>query len=149
MRHSFTKTIEIELAKMFNENSEQIYENSQLLQFLNKKMRSAHKGSKARGSFGTIYALYTLVEDYINKGYLNRSDYSKYKGARFTDLLKRAKELPFGAKLQNHSFNQRVNEEFKATFSLKEIMPILRNPTTKRYWINENLLKIKANNQIL
>jgi hypothetical protein len=147
MKHEFTKTIEEELVKLFGSNAEQIYNNSELLQFLNKKTKSANKGSKARGSFGTIYAIYTLTEDYVNKGYQEKANYKKYEGARFTDLLSRAKKLPFGAKLQNHSFNQRANEEFKANFPLISKIPILRNPETKRYWINENLLKIKANNQ--
>ena len=145
MKHSFTSKILEVLTIHFKEDAEQIYENSELLQFLNKKTKSAHKGSKARGSFGTIYAIYTLVEDYINRGYIEKGNYRKYEGARFTDLLTRAKELPFGAKLQNHSFNQRVNEEFKATFPLISKIPILRNPETKRYWINENLLQVKAN----
>jgi hypothetical protein len=62
------------------------------------------------------YALYVVVEDYIKKGFFEgkaKLSYSKYEGARFIDLFRRQRELPFGAKLQNHALNSRLNEEFK------------------------------------
>ncbi len=69
--------------------------------------------------------------------------YSNYKGAEFVKLFSRQRELPFGEKLQNHALNNRMNSEFQKYFPNSEFVPILRNLETNRYWINENLLKIK------
>lgn len=121
--------------------AEDIYEKSPLLQYLNIKTKSAVRGSKARGSFANLYAIYVLVEDYVNHGFDKEGDYSSYEGARFSNLLKRQRELPFGSKLQNHALNHRMNQEFRKHFSQVEYIPILRDVETSRYWINENLLR--------
>ncbi|MDR2172446.1 MAG: hypothetical protein LBP59_20075 [Planctomycetaceae bacterium] len=113
-----------------------------LIKYVNEKTHSANKGSKARGSFASLYAIYVIVEDYIAKGYDKKGDYSEYEGAPFNKLFDRQRELPFGGKLQNHALNNRMNAEFKKYFPNSEYIPILRNLETKRYWINENLLKI-------
>jgi hypothetical protein len=112
---------------------------------LNVKTRSANRGSKSRGSFANHYALYVLVEDYINKGYCDSKAgaYGKYEGARFTDLFKRQRELPFGAKLQNHALNSRLNDEFSKYFPTLESRPILRDQAEQRYWVSEKLLKVE------
>jgi hypothetical protein len=145
MRHSFTKTIESILAKYFKRNSEQIFDNSELIKYLNEKTKSANKGSKARGSFGNIYAIYVLVEDYLKNNFQKSGKHSDYEGANFSELFKRQRELPFGAKLQNHALNHRMNQEFKKFFPTCDYIPIIRVVDTNRYWINENLLKVKAN----
>lgn len=101
MRHPFTDTILDILRGHFGEVAEDLLDKSPLLQYLNIKTRSANRGSKARGAFANHYALYVLVEDYIAKGYLGakQGQYQKYEGARFTDIFRRQRELPFGAKL--------------------------------------------------
>lgn len=147
MQHSFTDEILTILKNHFGDNANQIFDSSPLIQYLNKKTVSANKGSKARSSWGNIYTIYTLVEDYLNKGYFDEGDYSKDDGARFTDLKKRANELRFGDRLQNHSFNHRVNTEFTKNFPLLDIVPVVRNMETTRYFIHEGLLKINANNE--
>ena len=130
------------LAVEFRTQAGTIYEASPLLQYLNIKTRSAMRGSKARGSFANLYAVYVLVEDYLKHGFDRRNDYRDFAGAKFTDLFRRQRELPFGSKLQNHALNSRMNEEFKKYFPRVEYVPILRDPQTNRYWINENLLKV-------
>ena len=118
-----------------------LFSNSTLLQYLEKKTKSVDRGSKARGSFANIYAIYVLVEDYINKGYLHSKNYSSYQGMTFTDALTRTRELPFGEKLQNHALNDRCNDEFRKFFNaVTSEVPIIRNLDTRRYWINEKLL---------
>lgn len=144
MRHSFTDNILQILEQHFDTLSEQVFENSELLQYINLKTKSAHKGSKARGSFGNLYAIYVLVEDYISHNFHNKGDYTKYIGARFSDLFKRQRELPFGAKLQNHSLNQRMNQEFRKYFPTCEFIPIIRVVDTQRYWINIELIKVRV-----
>ncbi len=142
MEHEFTDQIQQVLASAFGEVWDDIYEKSPLLQYLNIKTKSATRGAKARGSFANIYAVYVLVEDYLKNGFDKRKDYPNYAGARFSDLFRRQRELPFGSKLQNHALNSRMNEEFKKYFPQVEYVPILRDSQTNRYWINENLLKI-------
>ena len=144
-QHAFTgKILEI-LQSHFGEYSQDIFTNSQLVGYLNFKTKSANKGSKARGAFANHYALYVVIEDYINKGFFDgkaKFPYSKYEGARFTDLFKRQRELPFGSKLQNHALNGRCNDEFRKYFPTLDKNPIVRDAATQRYWIQEDLLLV-------
>lgn len=142
MEHLFTTTIKSVLQRHFENDADEIFEKSQLIQYLNEKTRSANKGSKARSSFNSLYSIYTLVKDYLDNGYDKSGDYSLYEGARFTKLLKQARNLPYGSKIQNHSFNNRTNDEFRK-FD-KTLLPILRDTQTKRYWINVNLLIVNV-----
>ncbi len=147
LEHEFTNVIREILKQLFGGSSEEIFEKSHLIQYLNKKTRAASRGSKARASFANHYAIYVLVEDYINKGFLEKNrDYSEYEGAKYTDLFTRMRELPFGSKLQNHALNNRMNDEFRKFFPDVQYQPIIRDLKTKRYWINENLLNIRLHN---
>ena len=141
-RHDFTDEILSILSNEFPGLSEVIFDASELIQYLNIKTRSASRGSTARGSFANHYAIYVLVEDYINRGFDENNEYGAYEGARFSDLLKRQRELPFGSKLQNHALNHRLNQEFRRYFRTSDYVPILRDAETHRYWINENLINI-------
>jgi len=143
MENIFTVNIKSILQSQFGKNANDIFEKSQLIQYINEKTRSANKGAKARSSFANLYAIYVLVEDYINKGFLKKSDYSKYEGASFVKLFERQRQLPFGNKLQNHALNNRMNSEFQKYFPSSEFIPILRNHETNHYWVNENLLIVK------
>jgi len=143
MEHEFTKKIKDILKTNFGEISDRVFSESQIIQYLNIKTKSASKGSKSRGSFANLYAIYVLVEDYILKDFYKTDKYAEYEGAIFKNLLKRQRELPFGQKLQNHALNHRMNEEFKKYFPTCDYIPILRSSETNRYWINENLLKFK------
>src|SRR3972149_4169067 len=148
MENQFTDTIKEILHNHFGDTAPEILEKSQLLQYIELKTRSANKGAKARGSFANLYAIYVVVEDYMAKGFDKKSGYAKYEGAEFVKLFKRQRELPFGAKLQNHALNNRMNSEFQKFFPSSEFIPILRNLETNRYWINENLLKVKVGKTI-
>ncbi len=144
MQHTFTANIKSVLQKHFGKNADEVFEKSELIQYINLKTRSANKGSKARSSFANLYAIYVIVEDYVAKGFDKAGKYAKYGGAVFSHLFKRQRELPFGGSLQNHAFNNRMNSEFQKYFPNTEFIPILRNLETNRYWINENLLKVKV-----
>ncbi len=143
MEHTFTSSIKFILEKEFQETANEIFEKSLLLQYINEKTRSANRGSKSRSSFANLYAIYVIIEDYISNGFQEKDDYSDYEGALFNNLFARQRELPFGNKLQNHALNNRMNAEFQKYFPNAEYIPIIRNLTTNRYWINENLLKIQ------
>ena len=136
MEHEFTKKIKEILRKNFGKHSGKIFSESHIIQYLNIKTKSASKGSKSRGSFANLYAIYVLVEDYISKDFHKNNKnnrYTNYEGAVFTDLFKRQRELPFGQKLQNHALNHRMNEEFKKCFPTCDYIPILRDLKTNRY----------------
>jgi len=143
--HAFTSNIIEVLKQHFGDYAEDIFQNSALLGYLNNKTKAANRGSKARGAFANHYALYVVIEDYIQKGFYDgkgKTPYSKYEGARFSDLFKRQRELPFGAKLQNHALNARLNDEFKKFYPTVGIPPIIRDVASQRYWFQEDLLNI-------
>lgn len=145
--HAFTETIIEILKQHFGDDAIVVFENSSLLGYLNHKTKSANHGSKSRGAFANHYALYVVIEDYIQKGFLDNSaniSYQKYEGAKFSDLFRRQRELPFGAKLQNHALNSRLNDEFKKFYPSIDKQPIIRDVEKQRYWIQEDLLQIKV-----
>lgn len=142
VEHDFTHTIRQILTEHFGVFGSELFRSSYLIQYLNLKTRSANRGSKSRGSFANLYALYVLIEDYFSRDYHIAGTYVEYEGALFTYLLRRQREFPFGSKLQNHALNHRMNEEFKKFFPTSQSIPIIRDVKTNRYWINENLLVI-------
>jgi hypothetical protein len=145
METTFESYIKKYLSDKYGDNSEDIYDKSYLLQYLVYKTKSANKGAKARGSFANLYAIYVIIEDYLNNGFDKNKKYRNYSGAQFSKLLQRQRELPFGEKLQNHALNSRMNEEFFKFFPTQSGMPpIMRNLETQRYWVNENYLIIKS-----
>lgn len=88
--------------------------NNLLVQYLLRKTRAADRGSKARRSLGNLYALYVLAEDYLAGN-----------TSRFTDLLARMRALPYGAKLQNHPLDNRLNDEFSRQLGVSgELLPV-------------------------
>lgn len=143
--HDFTNIIVSQIKENLGIDGEEMLQVSPLLEYINIKTKSANRGSKSRGSFANLYAIYVLVEDYIRIVFDNNLDYKKYEGAIFSDLFTRQRELPFGEKLQNHALNHRLNEEFHKYFPTVEDTVIIRDIPTSRYWINTNLLKVKIN----
>jgi hypothetical protein len=144
IEHNFTPKILEIISSELEVDGKRLLEASPILEYLNIKTKSASKGSKSRGSFANHYAIYVLTEDYVNGDFHNSGKYTtSYDGAKFTDLLTRQRELPFGAKLQNHALNHRMNQEYRKYFPTSEYVAILRNADTNRYWINENLLKVE------
>lgn len=115
-----------------------------IIKYLKRKTNSVGANAKARSSFANIYAIYVLVEDYIQKGYMEEGrNYSEYEGADFTPLLIRQRQLPFGSKLQNHALNNRLNHEFE---KFHDITPILINSAASKYRFNEDLLIVNGKN---
>jgi hypothetical protein len=144
-QHAFTSKIIEVLECHFGEYAEDVFQASSILGYLNNKTKSANRGSKARGAFANHYALYVVVEDYVKNGFADgktKIPYSRYEGARFSDLFSRQRELPFGAKLQNHALNSRLNDEFKKFYPMVGKPPIVRDVESQRYWIQEDLLQV-------
>lgn len=150
MEHTFTVIIKDVLQKYFDDNSVQIFERNHLIQYINEKTRSANRGSKSRGSFGALYSIYTLLEDYIEKGFIENNNYFEYEGSRQTPLIKRQRELPFGNKLQNHYFQNRTNTDYRKFFPAADSdKVIIHDQTESKYWINEALLKIDIDGETI
>lgn len=148
--HGFTGAILEVLKKHFGKVAQNIFAVSPILGYLNHKTRSANRGSKARGSFANHYALYVVIEDYIDRGFFSGKatrPYSKYEGARFSDLFHRQRELPFGSKLQNHALNSRLNDEFRKFYPTVGKSPIVRDVDGRRYWVQEDLLLVKIRHE--
>lgn len=143
IEHEFTKSIINIVEDELEADGKELLQVSPLLEYINIKTRSANRGSKSRGSFANLYAIYVLIEDYIKIVFDKNQDYGKYEGAVFSDLFKRQRQLPFGEKLQNHALNHRLNEEFHKYFPTVQEPVIIRDIPTSRYWININLLKTK------
>ncbi|MEN9844448.1 MAG: hypothetical protein RLZZ612_2277 [Pseudomonadota bacterium] len=144
--HAFTANILAVLETHFGENATAIFQASPVLGYLNHKTKAANRGSKARGAFANHYALYVLVEDYIHKGFAAgraTKAYSQYEGARYSDLFTRQRQLPFGAKLQNHALNSRLNDEFKKFYPTVGKPLIVRDVESQRYWIQDDLLQVR------
>ena len=142
LRHEFTETIVAILDNHFPGHGDKILRSSEVIQYINIKTKAANRGSKSRAGFANHYAIYVLVEDYLNGRFHLSGTYNDYEGAKFRDLFQRQRELPFGSKLQNHALNHRLNEEFKKYFPASEHLPIIRDSETNRYWINEQLISL-------
>lgn len=142
-KHNFTDIIIDILNRHSNNKGNEILNNSEIIQYLNIKTKAANRGSKSRAGFANHYAIYVLIENYLNGGFNKKGDYSDYKGAKFSTLFRRQRELPFGSKLQNHALNHRLNEEFKKYFPVCKYLPVIRDIESNRYWINENLIIVK------
>ena len=55
--------------------------------------------------------------------------------------------FPSGLNYRITSLNHRANQEFAKFFPTCDYQPILREPRTRRYWINDNLLNVTAGKQ--
>jgi hypothetical protein len=86
VRHDFTKKILEILKSYLSDFADQLLDSSELLQYLNIKTKAANRGSKSRAGFANHYAIYVLVEDYINHGFHKKNGYDEYDGAQFTVL---------------------------------------------------------------
>ena len=84
-----------------------------IFQYLKRKTKASDRGSKARRSLGNLYALYVLAEDYFD---------GNHQGSSFTNLMQRMKNLPLGAKLQNHPLDNRLNDEVKRQYGISDDM---------------------------
>ena len=87
-----------------------------ILKYIERKTKASNRDSKARRSFGNLYALYVICEDFFN---------GNTKGSTFTDLMGRMKSMPFGAKLQNHPLDNRLNDEVRRQYGISgEMLPV-------------------------
>ena len=114
---NFVKQI---LTDSYPETYQTIYDSNLLLQYLDKKMKAVHGGSKSRRSLASIYAVYSILHFYFNDFYNRPDDYREFGGYDYMKLVNFFRGLYGGNKLQNHALNSRVNGEFKNKFPAVE-----------------------------
>lgn len=100
------------LKKEYPKDFQKVYDNSPMLQYLDKKMKAVHGNSKTRRSLANIYAIYSILYFYQNDFYEQKETYRKFEGYDYMKLFNHYRSLYGGSKLQNHALNSRVNGEF-------------------------------------
>ena len=100
----------------YNVEGKKVYIESLLIQYLNSKMNAVNGNSKSRRNFANIYAIYSLLVAYKEIQENPELEYKTFKGTNFTRLWSYCRSMYGGAKLQNHSFNSRVDREFVNKF---------------------------------
>lgn len=100
------------LKKEYPTDYQLVYEESPLLQYLDKKMKAVHGNSKTRRSLANIYAIYSILYFYQSDFYEKKSEYRRFEGYDYMRLFNFYCSLYGGNKLQNHALNSRVNGEF-------------------------------------
>ena len=100
----------------YSESYQQIYDESLLLQYLDKKMKAVHGNSKARRSLASIYAIYSILHFYKDDFFNKPEEYRQFGGYDYMKLYNFFRGLYGGNKLENHALNSRVNGEFKNRF---------------------------------
>lgn len=91
----------------------QIYDNSPLIQYLDKKMKAVHGNSKSRRSLANIYAIYSITHYYVDEFFEDKEKYKKFEGYDYIQLFAFYRDLYGGSKLQNHGLNNRAIGEFR------------------------------------
>lgn len=109
IKENFVRDI---LTEEYPADYQQVYDNSMLIQYLDKKMKAIHSNSKTRRNLANIYAIYSILYFYKNDFYGKAEDYRRFEGYDYMLLFHHYRSLYGGSKLQNHSFNSRVNGEF-------------------------------------
>ena len=110
------KFIESILKENFPNCYQIIYNESYLLQYLDKKMKAIHGNSKTRRSLANIYAIYSILHFYEADFFNKPDEYKNFDGYDYMRLFAYYRSLYGGNKLQNHALNSRVNGEFKNRF---------------------------------
>ena len=100
------------LIKNFGESYEKIFNESDILRYLDLKTSAIEGNSKTRKSLGNIYAIYSILHFYIESFYNLPDKYKEFEGYDFTTLLQFCRSLYGGEKIQNHALNSRLNLEF-------------------------------------
>lgn len=125
-------------------NINELFKNSELLQYIDYKTNAVNGNVKTRRSLANIYAIYSILYYYVNEGfYNNQSKYKNFEGFEYTKLFQFYRSLYGGEKLQNHALNSRVNGEFlnkKFSDNTNEIII----PNNGKYLIHINYLYVNG-----
>lgn len=101
------------LESMCGEDFQKLFDESLLIQYIDKKTGAVIRDCTARRNLANLYAIYSMTHFYQNDYYEKRDEYDRFEGYRYNMLKDFANSLYGGKKLQNHSFNDRLAGEFK------------------------------------
>lgn len=104
------------LKETFPNEYQTVYDESLLLQYLDKKMRAVHGDSKTRRSLASIYAIYSILHFYQDDFFNQPDKYREFDGYDYMRLFTFYRSLYGGSKLQNLALNSRANGEFRNKF---------------------------------
>ena len=121
------KFIEEILKSEYPDTYQSMYEESFLLQYLDKKMKAVHGNTKTRKCLANIYAIYSILYFYQNDFYQKPDEYRKFVGYDYMKLFVFFRGLYCGFRLQNHALNSRVNGEFLNRFKDAENLIIIND----------------------
>lgn len=109
MEHFIRDTIN----KYFPGKANEIYENSPLIQYLDMKSGAIHGAAKTRRSLANYYAIYSILNFYVEDFFNKPDEYKEFGGYEYTKLFTFFRSLYGGRSLQNHALNSRTNGEFR------------------------------------
>lgn len=132
--------IEEILKEDYQDNYQNIFNNSPLIQYLDSKMGAVYGNSKTRRSLANIYAIYAILNFYVDDFYNQKEKYKKFTGYPYTKVYSFARSLYGGEKLQNHGFNNRVNFEFRNKGNSNDLIII----DNGRYALHIDFLYVKG-----
>lgn len=115
------------LVEQYGGQSQRIYNESYLIQYLDKKMKAVHGNSKTRRSLASIYAIYSIIYFYVDDFKDNKEAYKQFQGYDYMKLFNFYRSLYGGSKLQNHALNSRVNGEFINKFTETKNLIVINN----------------------
>ncbi|HAO5612649.1 TPA: restriction endonuclease, partial [Listeria monocytogenes] len=132
------------LEKNYGDEWEEYFNNSELFRYLNLKSGAVHGNSKTRRSLANWYAIFSILSFYKDAGFINnRKDYSNFEGFQYQKLFDFQRLQYGGAKLQNHGFNSRTNDEFVNKISQDVSRPLIVKDKG-RYLIHPDFLYVNG-----
>lgn len=131
------------LKEDFPQEYKSIYNDSHMLQYLDKKMKAVHGNSKTRRSLANIYAIYSILHFYQDDFFNQPDKYKRFDGYDYMRLFNYYRGLYGGSKLQNHALNSRVNGEFRNKFADAQTDLIIIN--NGKYLIHIDYLYVDNN----
>lgn len=112
----------------FGDKWEEMYNDSDLIKYLNLKSGAIHGNTKTRKSLANWYAIYAILHFYEKEGFVNNKDkYLQFNGFKYSDLFQFQRQQYGGAKLQNHGFNNRAITEFSNKTHTDLTKPLIIN----------------------
>ena len=128
------------IKKYYPNEEEKIYEKSLLIQYLDKKSGAIHGNTKTRRSLANYYAIYSILNFYVEDYFEKPEEYKLFTGYEYTKLFMFYRKLYGGEKLQNHALNSRVNGEFRNRFKIEKDLIVINNG---KYFLHIDFLYIE------
>lgn len=71
----------------FPGQSQKVYNESLLIQYLDKKSGAIHGTAKTRRSLANYYAIYSILYFYVDEFFDNPGEYKKFEGYEYTKAI--------------------------------------------------------------